>query len=106
MTFLLVQSLNVIREKLQNFYKNRIPTTDCKVWNVGDMCAAIWHHDRCWYRGKIIGINSPSEAKVRLVDYGNEEDCSLGTISKEITLKDQPIVATRASIYGVKSVRA
>ena len=42
--------------------------------------------------------------KVRMIDYGNEEDCEIGAIKKRVTLTDIPTIATRAKILGIKPV--
>lgn len=43
--------------------------------------------------------------QVEFVDYGNVEDCEIGTVKKRIILEDIPIQSTKCVVYGLNSVR-
>ncbi|XP_026668019.1 RING finger protein 17 isoform X2 [Ceratina calcarata] len=95
------RSLKHIEEQLENLYE-RPPIESCdSLWNVGDLCIAQYHTDNKWYRGKIIEILNDDVVKVEFVDYGNVEECSIGTLKKKVILENIPIQCTKCTVYGL-----
>lgn len=97
------------------------------------MCVAQYHCNKKWYRGLVKKINNENNVQVQgfilifqnilpfmptfysymnfnisqveFVDYGNVEDCEIGTLKKRIILGNLPIQCTKCVIHGLYSVR-
>ncbi|XP_011695904.1 PREDICTED: RING finger protein 17 isoform X2 [Wasmannia auropunctata] len=92
--------LHYIETELQLHYKNFKPNKD-KQWKEGEMCIARYHHDRKWYRGRVVQ-NSGNTLKVEFVDYGNEEDCEVQHVTDCIRLAHIPIQCTKCVVSGLR----
>ncbi|XP_076766706.1 tudor domain-containing protein qin [Xylocopa sonorina] len=95
--------LRYIEMKLENIYSN-CPIEPCDtVWIAGDLCIAQYHVNNKWYRGKIVSVEEHDIVNVEFVDYGNVEECSIGTLKKKVVLEDIPIQCTKCLIHNLKS---
>ncbi|CAL7940130.1 unnamed protein product [Xylocopa violacea] len=95
--------LRYIEMKLENIYNN-CPIEPCDtVWMAGDLCIAQYHGNNKWYRGKIVSVQEHDIVNVEFVDYGNIEECSIGTLKKKVVLEDIPIQCTKCLIYNLNS---
>lgn len=56
--------LHYINTELQTHYKN-IKINKQKQWKEGELCIAQYHHDKKWYRGRIVQENSGNLVQVR-----------------------------------------
>ncbi|XP_043795081.1 RING finger protein 17 isoform X2 [Apis laboriosa] len=96
-----VKILQYIELKLEKLYKN-CPIESCDtVWAVGDLCIAQYHANKKWYRGKVVEIRENNIIDVEFIDYGNIEECTIGTLKKKVILEDIPIQCTKCVIYGL-----
>ncbi|CAK9832570.1 RING finger protein 17 [Anthophora retusa] len=95
--------LQHIETNLQKLYNNVTIESRDTIWIEGDMCIAQYYVNKKWYRGKVVKIQENDIIHVEFVDYGNVEDCSIGTLKKEIALQDIPIQCTKCLIYGLNS---
>lgn len=94
-------TLKYIEETLGRMY-NQPPIESCdSLWKVGDMCIAQYHPNKKWYRGKIVGIVEDNIFNVEFVDYGNVEQCLIGTLKKKVILGSIPIQCTKCTVYGL-----
>lgn len=41
---------------------------------------------------------------MEFIDYGNIEECTIGTLKKKVILEDIPIQCTKCVIYGLNPV--
>ncbi|XP_076379194.1 tudor domain-containing protein qin isoform X2 [Megalopta genalis] len=100
------KTLLEIENKLQKLYKNcEIESCDT-AWAVGDICIAEYHANKKWYRGKVMKILENDMVEVEFVDYGNIEECSIGTLKKKVVLENIPIQCTKCLIHGLISDNA
>ncbi|XP_076395863.1 tudor domain-containing protein qin isoform X2 [Megachile rotundata] len=93
--------LRYIERKLEKLYTNCPIESHDTVWAAGDMCIAQYHTDKKWYRGKVVKVEENDIIDVEFVDYGNIEECSIGTLKKRVILEDIPIQCTKCTIYGL-----
>ncbi|XP_014210586.1 RING finger protein 17 [Copidosoma floridanum] len=91
-----------IANTLKEYSKKAIQKQDL-TWEEGDLCIAKFHATNCWCRGKVTEVVNNQTVKVLFVDWGNVEDCSIGTLKKRIVLEEIPIQVMRASIEGLSS---
>ncbi|XP_031777600.1 RING finger protein 17 [Nasonia vitripennis] len=97
-------TLQYISDTLFKHYNNRsIKKYDYK-WEVGDLCIASFHADKKWYRGRVTQVVSQQIVMVLFVDYGNIEECSVGSLKKRIILEHIPIQCTKARIVGINPI--
>lgn len=101
-----------------------------KEWEVGDICIAEYHFDKMWYRGEVQKVLNKNSVmvnkkqikililmkvkyektmlfyylKVKFVDYGNSEECSIGSLKKHVILQDIPIQCLRCTVLGLTPV--
>ncbi|KAL7295267.1 hypothetical protein TKK_0011404 [Trichogramma kaykai] len=75
-------------------------------WEKNDLCIIKYHADQKWYRGRVLDVEQPM--RVRLVDYGNEEDVVLGELKKRIipSVQKIPILSTKAKIAGIEPIHS
>ncbi|KAK2584668.1 hypothetical protein KPH14_007012 [Odynerus spinipes] len=94
-------ALKRIESALNDFYK-KVKIRPCdREWKEGDICIAQYHVNKKWYRAKVLRILPDNKIEVQFVDYGNIEECVIGTIKKRIILGHIPIQCTRCVIYGL-----
>ncbi|GLV37985.1 qin [Carabus blaptoides fortunei] len=72
-------------------------------WEPGQMCTVQYHLDNAFCRGQVLKNIAPDKWLVKLVDYGNEEECSHEELRSNILLPDVPIIATQCMLDGVVS---
>ncbi|KRT83465.1 hypothetical protein AMK59_3034, partial [Oryctes borbonicus] len=92
--------LKNMEEKMLEYFDSRTESDIDLNWVSGEMCSVRYFANKKWYRGKILSVND-SVIKVIMVDYGNEDDCSVKDLSKEILYYDLPIFANRIILDGV-----
>ncbi|XP_015431060.1 PREDICTED: RING finger protein 17-like [Dufourea novaeangliae] len=95
------KTLHSIETKLQDLYNNCAVESCDIVWAAGDMCIAQYHANQKWYRGKVVKVLGNDIFEVEFVDYGNVEECSIGTLKKKVILENIPIQCTKCLIYGL-----
>ncbi|XP_076656102.1 tudor domain-containing protein qin [Halictus rubicundus] len=94
--------LSNIERKLEKLYANcKVESCDT-VWSIGDMCIAQYHGNKKWYRGKVVKILENDTFEVEFVDYGNREECPVGTLKKHVVLENVPIQCTKCIIYRLE----
>ncbi|XP_046142311.1 tudor domain-containing protein 1 isoform X1 [Osmia bicornis bicornis] len=99
------EMLQRIERKLEKLYaKCQFEPRDT-VWVVGDLCIAQYHSNKKWYRGKVVKVLDNDIVQVMFVDYGNVEECAIGTVKKRVILEDIPIQCTKCAIYGLNPAR-
>ncbi|XP_076172595.1 tudor domain-containing protein qin isoform X2 [Ptiloglossa arizonensis] len=95
------KTLQYIEEKLEKVYKNCTIELCDTVWAEGDLCIAQYHANRKWYRGKVLKIRGNDLLNVEFIDYGNVEECSIGTVKKKVILENIPTQCTKCLIHGL-----
>ena len=50
------------------------------VWKVDDECVAQWEKDKCWYKSKIVRIDSNENVLVEFTEYGNSDYTTLAKL--------------------------
>ncbi|KAL6255095.1 hypothetical protein P5V15_013427 [Pogonomyrmex californicus] len=96
--------LNYIESELQIHYKN-IKINKEKQWKEGDLCIARYHHNKKWYRGRVVQ-NLGNILQVEFIDYGNMEECEIQDVSDHVRLGHIPIQCTKCVISGLKPASA
>ncbi|XP_076620777.1 tudor domain-containing protein qin isoform X2 [Colletes latitarsis] len=94
------ETLQTIETTLEKLYKNCTLESCDTLWSAGDLCIAQYHANKKWYRGKVMKILEDYSIDVQFVDYGNVEECSIGTLKKKIVLQNIPIQCTKCQIDG------
>ncbi|KAG7211347.1 hypothetical protein KM043_010641 [Ampulex compressa] len=95
--------LRYIESELEQYYrKYRIKECD-KSWSVGDLCIAQYHVNKKWYRGRVKDVLENGTIQVEFVDYGNVEECEIGTLAKKVILGHIPIQCTVCRVHGLTS---
>ncbi|XP_028651615.2 tudor domain-containing protein 1 [Erpetoichthys calabaricus] len=99
------QNLNKISLTLQNTCLN-IESNGDYVPKKGEVCAAIYSHDKNWYRGLVQSIDlNLSSANIFYIDFGNEEEVTLGEIKAlPIELATVPPCAMQCRLANVAAV--
>ncbi|XP_072764872.1 RING finger protein 17 isoform X2 [Anoplolepis gracilipes] len=92
--------LAYIESDLQSHCKD-IKINKEKIWKAGELCIAQYHHNKKWYRGRIVE-NLGSIVMVDFVDYGNVEVCEKEYVTDQIRLGHIPIQSTKCIISGLK----
>ncbi|XP_018327657.1 uncharacterized protein LOC108738643 isoform X2 [Agrilus planipennis] len=86
--------------EMKKVFNNCSPEPSGTVWFVGQMCTVKYFMNNSWYRGKIINITDDS-IKVRMIDYGNEEDCKHEDLRSKVMFPDIPAIASKVCLYNV-----
>ncbi|XP_012283187.1 RING finger protein 17 isoform X2 [Orussus abietinus] len=95
--------LKMIEEALEEHYKNvKIKPYD-KVWKEGEICVAQYHCNKKWYRAQVLKVLPNDMIQVQFVDYGNIEECAVGTLKKRVIMGHLPIQCTKCVIYGLNT---
>ena len=71
---------------------------------VGDIVAALYADDDCWYRGRVlnVSVSDPDSYRIYFVDYGNTElvkTYNLAALSSDMT--DFPVQAVHCVVSHV-----
>lgn len=82
--------IDVMQEQLDLFYKGNPQYPALSSTNVGDFCATAFSDDETFYRAKVEEVKEGC-AKVRFVDYGNDEVKPL----KELKILDEQFAKIR-----------
>lgn len=48
---------------MKAFFDSLQPDPPDTVYNNGELCTALYHENKCWYRGKVVGRESPNSYK-------------------------------------------
>ncbi|XP_053997155.1 uncharacterized protein LOC128886369 isoform X1 [Hylaeus anthracinus] len=96
------KSLDKIEAKLEKLYRNCTLEVCDTVWIAGNLCIAQYHGNKKWYRGEVVEVLENDLIKVKFVDYGNVEECSIGTVKKKVILEHTPVQCTKCLIHGLK----
>lgn len=72
-------------------------------WVPGQICSVQYHLDNAFCRGQVLKSIAEDKWLVKLVDYGNEEECTHDELRSATLLTDVPIVATECTLVGVVS---
>lgn len=99
------ETLNFIENELHTQYgiTPHISSSDL-TWEKGDICIAEYHLNKKWYRGRVLQVLDESTVQVLFVDYGNIEDCEIGTLTRDVILRDVPIQSTKCKIENLYPV--
>ncbi|KAF3704392.1 Tudor domain-containing protein 1 [Channa argus] len=100
----LLEALQSISTELQKTYS--CPTLSTYVPNVGEICAVQFSFDLNWYRGLVQNLTADHKmANILYIDFGNEEEVSLGKI-RPLATSIQPFCpcAMECRIAGVVPV--
>ncbi|XP_046594753.1 RING finger protein 17 [Neodiprion lecontei] len=86
---------------LQAHFKDSKPQACDMFWAPNDLCIAQYHVDKKWYRAQVLELLENDEVKVVFVDYGNVDECKLGTLRKRVIMEHIPIQATKCVVHGL-----
>ncbi|XP_043464872.1 RING finger protein 17 [Leptopilina heterotoma] len=95
--------LKYIETNLDEKYSRKAIKPCGQKWKIGDICIAQYHNNKKWYRAQIKRIIDHENVQVEFVDYGNTEDCEIGTIKKRVILQNIPIQCTKCVIQGLRT---
>ncbi|XP_046734987.1 RING finger protein 17 [Diprion similis] len=86
---------------LQAHFTGSKPQACDMFWAPNDLCIAQYHADNKWYRARVLELLENEEVKVVFVDYGNVDECKLGTLRKRVVMGHIPIQATKCVVHGL-----
>ncbi|GBP05518.1 RING finger protein 17 [Eumeta japonica] len=99
------EDLDVMRDTLDECFKNSVPKTADTYWSVGQPCIARFYLDEKFYRGRVVAVNDENDTCfVHYVDYGNEEMCSVKDMRKRLILWKLPIQAHKCVLSRVQPI--
>ena len=66
----------------------------CKddAWKPGQAVMAQYPRDESWHRAEVLGALEEDKIKVRYVDYGEEREVSVSSLSSRLTATDIPVL--------------
>lgn len=92
--------LRRMEEQMLQYFDTQMETDIDINWSPGEMCSVRYFANKKWYRGKVLDVRG-SVIKVLMVDYGNEDECSVKNLSKEILYYDLPVFANKVILHDV-----
>ncbi|XP_024945820.1 RING finger protein 17 isoform X2 [Cephus cinctus] len=96
------KTLKFIENTLKKEYEDFSLKSYDRMWTVGDICIAQYHDNKMWYRGVVKKLLPNDIIQVMFVDYGNVEDCEIGTLTKRVILGHIPIQCTKCYVDSLK----
>lgn len=92
--------IKMLECEMKKIFDTTAPEPAETVWKVGDLCTVRYFANANWYRGKILKL-LPNALHIRMVDYGNDEECKLEDVRKKIICTDIPLLVNKVYLYGL-----